>query len=178
MIVTRGIGNSRNLFYQHGLTLISAWISNHMPNKVWVEITYLFPNFNGATVEVWEWISNFIPHFTMDVVTYPYWDLKLNHVSKGDPSLTAPHPFLRCYRENRKELWRPATRHSSPSCVTLKYMIFCLISNRTNLKWKIHQKNEEWSVCVGCVVDVRGLVTLAMTGNKQLYSHDRAHRLP
>ena len=28
------------------------------------EITYPFPNFNGTTVEVWEWISNFIPYFT------------------------------------------------------------------------------------------------------------------
>ena len=28
------------------------------------EITYPFPNFNGRTVEAWEWISNFIPHFT------------------------------------------------------------------------------------------------------------------
>ena len=26
-------------------------------------LTFPFPNFNGATVEVWEWISNFIPHF-------------------------------------------------------------------------------------------------------------------
>ena len=38
-----------------------------MLNKVWGEIIYPFPNFNGATVEVWEWISNFIPHFIMDV---------------------------------------------------------------------------------------------------------------
>ena len=34
------------------LTLILAWISNHMPNKVWDEITYSVLNFNGATVEV------------------------------------------------------------------------------------------------------------------------------
>ena len=27
-------------------------------------IRYLFPNFNGCTVEVWEWISEFIPSFT------------------------------------------------------------------------------------------------------------------
>ena len=27
------------------------------------------PNFNGATV--WEWISNYIPHFIIDVITYP-----------------------------------------------------------------------------------------------------------
>ena len=32
--------------------LIPAWISNHMPSKVWDEITYPFLNFNGATVEV------------------------------------------------------------------------------------------------------------------------------
>ena len=36
-------------------------------SKVWAEITYSFPNFNDATVEVWEWIINFIPHFIMDV---------------------------------------------------------------------------------------------------------------
>ena len=34
------------------LTLIPAWISHHMFSKVWDEITYPFPNFNGATVEV------------------------------------------------------------------------------------------------------------------------------
>ena len=38
---------------------------------VWDEITYSLPNFNGATIEVWEWISNFIPHFTGHVITYP-----------------------------------------------------------------------------------------------------------
>ena len=75
-------------------------------NKVWDEITYYFKNFNGAIVETWEWISNFIPyftvirviswnnylsipkfqrwhrermnnfipHFTMDVITFPSWD--------------------------------------------------------------------------------------------------------
>ena len=35
------------LFYEHGLTLIPAWISNYMSGKVWVEITYPFLNFNG-----------------------------------------------------------------------------------------------------------------------------------
>ena len=45
-----------------------------MHYKVWGENTYPFPNFNGATVEVWEWISNFIPHFTTHVITNPCWD--------------------------------------------------------------------------------------------------------
>ena len=39
-------------FYLHGLTLIPAWMSKYIQYKVWDEITYLFLNFNGATVEV------------------------------------------------------------------------------------------------------------------------------
>ena len=38
------------------------------------EITYLSPNFNGSTVEVWEWISDFIPHIIMDAIAYSYRD--------------------------------------------------------------------------------------------------------
>ena len=38
-------------FYQHGLTFILTWISNHTHREVWDEITYQFPNFN---VEVWD----------------------------------------------------------------------------------------------------------------------------
>ena len=51
-------------FYWHGLTVIPAWISNYTHYKVLDEITCPFPNFNGVTVEVWEWTSNSIPHFT------------------------------------------------------------------------------------------------------------------
>ena len=50
--------------YWHGLTLIMlGWIINHRPSKVWDEITYPFPIFNGCTVEVWKWRSNFITYF-------------------------------------------------------------------------------------------------------------------
>ena len=37
--------------YQHGLTLIPVWISKYIHYTVWGEITFPFPNFNGATVE-------------------------------------------------------------------------------------------------------------------------------
>ena len=40
------------------LTVIQAEFSNDIHYKLWDEITYQFPNFNGATVEVWKWISN------------------------------------------------------------------------------------------------------------------------
>ena len=42
------------------------WISNYVHYKVWNETTSPFPNFNGATVEVWERISNII--FTERVI--------------------------------------------------------------------------------------------------------------
>ena len=33
-------------------------------------------NFNGCTIKVLEYISNIIPNFVMDVITYPSWDLR------------------------------------------------------------------------------------------------------
>ena len=52
------------LILLNGLISIAAWINNYIYHKMSDETAYLYPNFNGAAVEVWEWISNFIPHFT------------------------------------------------------------------------------------------------------------------
>ena len=49
--------------------------SKPMPSKVWDEITYPFPNFNGATGELWKLVSNFISYLIMDVITYPCCDI-------------------------------------------------------------------------------------------------------
>ena len=65
------------------LTLIPAWISNSIHYKMWNEITFPFPNFNGATIEVWEWVSNFIPHFTGHVIDHPYWNQSQFMLVKG-----------------------------------------------------------------------------------------------
>ena len=54
------------------LTWITAWIRNLMPSKVWDEISYSFPNFNG-TVGIWEWINNISPLFLTGVNADPYW---------------------------------------------------------------------------------------------------------
>ena len=67
----------------------AAWISNHMHFIMWDEITYPFPNFNGGTVEVWEWISDFIPHYTWFLITYPCWDIW--RVLVVDERLYLPH---------------------------------------------------------------------------------------
>ena len=56
-----------------------------MPSKVWDEITYPFPTFNGCTVEDWEWIRNFIPQIIIGVIYLSMLGLKFNHVSKRGP---------------------------------------------------------------------------------------------
>ena len=42
-----------------------------MPSQVWDEITYPFINSSGTAAEVCEWLSDFIPHYVMDVIIYP-----------------------------------------------------------------------------------------------------------
>ena len=65
---------TRSASYLDGLTLIPAWISNPMPSKGCDEITYPFPNFNGATVEVSEWISNFRTYVSHNYMFTPLWN--------------------------------------------------------------------------------------------------------
>ena len=48
----------------HGLNQTPVWVSNHIRYRVWDEITYPFPKFNGVTFEILIWIYNFILHFT------------------------------------------------------------------------------------------------------------------
>ena len=64
---TWGESHTWGPFYSHGLTLIPEWTSNHMPSKVWDEITYQFLNLNCGC-----------NHLSM------LW-LKLSHVRKGGP---------------------------------------------------------------------------------------------
>ena len=61
-------------FYIHGLILILAWISTNINYNIRYGIPYPFPNSNNAIVEVWKWISKFIPHFAGHVITDPWWD--------------------------------------------------------------------------------------------------------
>ena len=51
-VILSWVTESCGPFYEHGLILIPAWISNYIHHKVWDAITYPFLDFNGATVEV------------------------------------------------------------------------------------------------------------------------------
>ena len=81
------------------LTLILTFDNIHC--KGCSEITYPFPTFTGEAVEVWEWISNFIPPLPGHEITYLFWDslylywctvkaFKLIHVSKCLPVILNP----------------------------------------------------------------------------------------
>ena len=71
--------------------MITARISNYSYQKTWEEITYPFPNLNSCTVEVWEWISNFIPHSTESVSIYTCWDLSQFMLIKGVSGVDGQH---------------------------------------------------------------------------------------
>ena len=68
-------------FYQHGLTLIQAWISNLMFSVGWkyVSISKL------QRLHRWSlgWIRNFIPHFLMNANTYSCCDYFFFMLVKG-----------------------------------------------------------------------------------------------
>ena len=72
--------------------LLLTWINCNpiIHYKMWDEITYPFPNFNGCTVEVWEWISNIIPHFTGECDYLSMLGIKLIHVTKCAPGVSLP----------------------------------------------------------------------------------------
>ena len=54
---------------------------------MWDEIPHPFPNFNGATVEVWEWISDLIPHLYNGCSYLSMLESKFTHDSKWGPCI-------------------------------------------------------------------------------------------
>ena len=57
-----------------GSQLKRKLICDYIHYNMWYEIKYSFQKLNSTTVEVWEWISNSMTHFTGYVITYPVWD--------------------------------------------------------------------------------------------------------
>ena len=56
------------------------------PSIVTVGMKLLIHSQPDANVEAVEWMSNFTPHFTGHVITYPYWDYSWTTLVKGDPT--------------------------------------------------------------------------------------------
>ena len=77
---------TRGPFYYHGLILIPAWIINQAPSKVWDVITY--PILKQQRLHRWSLGMNtwFHPTFYNGCNYLSVLELKLNHVSKKDPT--------------------------------------------------------------------------------------------
>ena len=61
---------------------------------MWDKITYAFPNFNGWTVEVWEWMIDFITHLTGLLI---HAGIKVNRVSKRATAINNMHNGIGSY---------------------------------------------------------------------------------
>ena len=78
------VPTSRDCFFANmDYPLIPAWINNHIHYEVWAENIYPFSNFNSTGIEIWEWISNFVPQSTEHVIIYPCWDQSYSVLERG-----------------------------------------------------------------------------------------------
>ena len=81
------------------------------------------PNFNDTTVEIWEWLSNFIPHLTGHVITYPCWNSSKFICVKGAQAKTE---FIMVWKQLRTESVKTTFSNSkNPLCTCLR-LILCM----------------------------------------------------
>ena len=87
---------SSSPFCYHGLAMIPACICNRVNFGVWDGVACPFPDFGGATVEVWEWMSDFVAHITGHAIACPCWDWGWTMLVEGAPGhlSTWTIPFL------------------------------------------------------------------------------------
>ena len=71
------------ILFRRGFLIKSHNFDNHLPSKLWDDITHPFPNFNSCTID-WEWISNFIHLWGFHCLSMI--GLHLIRVSKSGPS--------------------------------------------------------------------------------------------
>ena len=82
--------------HKHGLTLIPAWISNHMPITLWDEITHPFPNSKSVPLKHgYGWVISPTLYNRCNYLTMLA--LKLIYVNKKGP-LVCRKIFCKRYR--------------------------------------------------------------------------------
>ena len=90
--------------YILSVVLIPEWVRKQIPIKMWDDISSLFPNFNVCAVEVWEWISNFIPHFIIGIIIWKvmWYSKKSRKRPTWQPSVRTDFVRLDFVTTNRK----------------------------------------------------------------------------
>ena len=73
-------------FYTYGLILITAWISDYMRSKCGMKLL-VHSQTSAVQPSVHRWCmgmeSSFLPHYMMDVITFPCWDMSWTMLVKG-----------------------------------------------------------------------------------------------
>ena len=128
--VLEWISNFTPLFIMGVITYLGVLLQTYhrqpVDNHITWKNTYPFPNFNGCNVEDCEWISNFVPHVIMNVITYPVVllqtycgqpaDMWLPSLLAGQVVTDAPYtgPVHQVCRpeplQNRGDCWTPGVR--------------------------------------------------------------------
>ena len=110
--------------YDVTVMITQTWISTYIHYKMWGEIIHPFPNFIGAAVEVWKLISNFIPHFTGRMISYPFatqinrW---VNHETKASIKFHLDHHYY--FFSNTKTFHGAAAHSMVPkSCIVWYFL--------------------------------------------------------
>ena len=119
-----------------------------MLSNVRGEITYSLLSFKSTTVEVWGWIRNFIPYPTIDVITYPCWDFKLNNVYKRGPRRSVDFPSQ---MDSDAESISISWRHHGFTLCTCMHTV-----NWNYLKWLCLMSFpvvRQWLTWYGCKLD-------------------------
>ena len=99
----------------------------------------LFPNFNGATVKVWEWINNVTPHFILYVITYPCWDIKTLYVNMRGPIWLLQGKHI--IHASTLHCWLPGP----PSASAAKGGMFTTFDANFTMDLEIHVNNSSFT---------------------------------
>ena len=146
------VGNNWGPFYLHGLSLIPVWISNHMPCKVWDEITYPFPNFNGCILLHYIWVTN-----TFNVAGYAYCTIGRYVVA----------PYIRPHIRRVK------------SNVDINYLLFpihdlCKCWDRPDLHWNPAQNTNDYNFCFNWMKGIDLLYQFFFIDDRSLFGNIEA----
>ena len=84
---------------------------------MWDEITDPFPNFNNATVEVWEWLNKIIPHMGMCLLIHASINLinllRITDLCDGNSPVNSPHKWPATRNPQRAGHWLVRSAYSS-----------------------------------------------------------------
>ena len=113
--------------------LLLIWINFnfsvvHMISKEWEWNWLSIPKLSRFHRWSWEWISNFTPHFIIDVIIYPCWDYSQFMLINGPPVNNSSHLILIYLCRLRFEFRTTPNALQITKSISVKTQIMCFVS--------------------------------------------------